>query len=81
MEITTMNTGAVTKTGAYPRVWNSSTQSVIRRLASTVPAIQGMTLSAAGFGHVGDAAMALATPKRTTPFIDVLSFRILRPPV
>lgn len=83
MESTTMNIGAAATAGAYPRVWNRAMQPVIRRLASVVPTIQGTTLSAAGFGQVGDAGTtALAmTPKCTTLFIDVTSFRTSGPPV
>ncbi|MEO8828691.1 hypothetical protein [Lapillicoccus sp.] len=93
METNMTMKGAVETTCAFPHVCDTSDKRAarvrlgIRRLASVDRAIQGTTLSATGFGQLGQVAgyRAPVGVSTTNPFIttslDALQFRTTRPPV
>ncbi len=99
METNMTTKGAVETTCAFPHVCDTCgtcgtcdkrtarMRLGVRRLASVDRAIQGRTLSAAGFGQLGQVAgyRAPVSISTTNPFItttlDALQFRTARPPV
>ena len=92
MENTMTMSGAVEKTGAFPRVWSKCPSALTRRLAVVQAPVPGTTLPISGLGHLGlidpAAAQGIVTPAAkarfagtTDNYMDVIPFRTRRPPV